>query len=183
MIDIEGLALETRDRELLAHPLVGGVILFSRNYADRAQLAALCQDIHTLRSPPLGDASQLRQWRVDDIAIPLPFNIGGSGFSTKPFYSSSESLTEPLFTLRKHQAFRPVDSAAVFSGNPYSGTSLQFSQFTNRRLIGRSVWNSQWKLVIPADSLLSDPKEGLSRFIQTVSDIKLYFTTYSYSGN
>jgi hypothetical protein len=139
--------------------------------------------VDTLRSPPLGDASQLRQWRVDDIAIPLPFNIGGSGFSTKPFYNSSDSLTEPLFTLRKHQAFRPVDSAAVFSGNPYNGTSLQFSQFTNRRLIGRSVWNSQWKLVIPADSLLSDPKEGLNRFIQTVSDIKLYFTTYSYSGN
>jgi hypothetical protein len=34
--------------------------------------------VDTLRSPPLGDASQLRQWRVDDIAIPLPFNIGGS---------------------------------------------------------------------------------------------------------
>ncbi len=139
--------------------------------------------VDTMRSPPLGDASQLRQWKVDDIAIPLPFNIGGSGFSTKPFYNSSDSLMEPLFTLRKHQAFRPVDSVAVFSGNPYSGTSLQFSQFTSRRLIGRSVWNSQWKLVIPADSLLADPKEGLSRFIQTVTDIKLYFTTYSYSGN
>ena len=49
--------------------------------------------------------------------------------------------------------------------------------------MGRSVWNSQWKLVIPADSLLADPKEGLSRFIQTVKDIKLNFTTYSYSGN
>jgi hypothetical protein len=45
------------------------------------------------------------------------------------------------------------------------------------------VWNSQWKLVIPGDTLLADPKEGLSRFIQTVKDIKLYFTTYSYSGN
>jgi hypothetical protein len=70
-----------------------------------------------------------------------------------------------------------------FAGPVYSGTSLQFSQFSNRRLIGRSVWNSQWKLVIPADSLLADPKEGLTRFIQTVTDIKLQFTTYSYSGN
>ena len=60
---------------------------------------------------------------------------------------------------------------------------MQFSQFTNRRLIGRSVWNTQWKLVIPGDTLLADPKEGLSRLIQTVTDIKLYFTTYSYSGN
>ncbi len=139
--------------------------------------------VDTMRSPPLGDTSDLRTWSVDDVAIPLPFNIGGSGFSGKNFYQSADSLTEPLFTIRKHQAFRPVDSVSQFSGNPYFGTSLQFSQFTNRRLVGRSVWNSQWKLVIPADSLLADPKEGLTRLIQTVSDIKLYFITYSYSGN
>ena len=139
--------------------------------------------VDTMRSPPLGDSSQLRTWQVDDVAIPLPFNVGGSGFSGKNFYQSEDSLTEPLFTIRKHQAFRPVDSASQFAGNPYLGTGLQFSQFTNRRLVGRSVWNTEWKLVIPADSLLADPKEGLSRFIQTVTDIKLNFTTYSYSGN
>ena len=139
--------------------------------------------VDTMRSPPLGDSSELRQWKVDDVAIPLPFNIGGSGFSSENFYQSADSLTEPLFTLRKHQAFRPVDSISHFSGDIYSGSSLRFSQFSNRRLIGRSVWNSQWKLVIPADSLLADPKEGLIRLIQTVTDIKLNFTTYSYSGN
>jgi beta-N-acetylhexosaminidase len=53
MIDIAGLALTDRDRELLRHPLVGGVILFSRNYEDPAQLAALTAEIHALRSPPL----------------------------------------------------------------------------------------------------------------------------------
>ena len=139
--------------------------------------------VDTMRSPPLGDVSQLRQWQVDDVAIPLPFNIGGSGFSGKNFYQSSDSLTEPLFTIRKHQAFRPVDSVDLFKGPVYSGASLQFSQFSNRRLIGRSVCNSLWKLVIPADSLLADPKEGLIRLIQTVTDIKIQFTTYSYSGN
>ena len=139
--------------------------------------------VDTMRSPPLGDSSKLRTWTVDDVAIPLPFNIGGSGFSGKNFYQSADSLTEPLFALRKHQAFRPVDSAGEFSKNPYFGTGLQFSQFTNRRLVGRSVWNSQWKLVIPADSLLADPKEGMTRLMQTLTDIKLHFTTYSYSGN
>jgi len=139
--------------------------------------------VDTMRSPPLGDPSELRTWKVDDIAIPLPFNIGGSGFSTKNFYQSADSLTEPLFTTRKHQAFRPTDSTAPFEADVYNTTSLQFSQFTNRRLVGRSVWNSQWKLVIPGDTLLADPKEGLSRLIQTLTDIKLYYTTYSYSGN
>lgn len=139
--------------------------------------------VDTMRSPPLGDTSELRSWTVDDVAIPLPFNIGGSGYSNKNVYQSADSLTEPLYTLRKHQAFRPVDTAGQFSSNPYFGTGLQFSQFSNRRLIGRSVWNSQWKLVIPADSLLSDPKEGMTRLIQTLTDIKIQFTTYGYSGN
>ena len=49
MIDIAGTALTDLDRERLLHPLVGGVILFSRNYADPAQLTALTAEIHALR--------------------------------------------------------------------------------------------------------------------------------------
>mgnify|MGYP000117201301 CR=1 FL=1 len=40
MIDIAGHTLTDLDRERLCHPLVGGIILFSRNYADRQQLSA-----------------------------------------------------------------------------------------------------------------------------------------------
>ena len=53
MIDIAGTALTDTDRERLCHPLVGGVILFSRNYSDPVQLAALTGEIHALRNPPL----------------------------------------------------------------------------------------------------------------------------------
>ena len=53
MIDIAGLELCDLDRERLLHPLVGGVILFARNYRDTAQLTALCSAIHALRSAPL----------------------------------------------------------------------------------------------------------------------------------
>jgi hypothetical protein len=138
----------------------------------------------SMRSPPLGDASAIRTWSVADLAIPMPFNIGASDFSTRQLWQSSDSLTEPLFTERKHQAFRPVSTASVFSPDLYGDSgSLLRSQFTNNRLVGRSVWNSRWKLVIPGKTLLSNANDGLDRFVQTVTDIKLHFVTYSYSGN
>src|SRR5438034_8782144 len=137
-----------------------------------------------MRSPPFGDASTIRTWTVDDVAIPLPFNIGGSDFSNAALYQSSDSLSEPPFAIRKHQAFRPVSSATLFSSSIYSGSGgLQRSQFINTRLIGRSIWNSKWKVVIPRQTLLNNPDEGLERFIRTVKDVKLHFVTYSYSGN
>lgn len=49
VIDIAGTTLTDVDRQRLAHPLVGGMILFARNWQDRAQLTALCADIHALR--------------------------------------------------------------------------------------------------------------------------------------
>jgi hypothetical protein len=140
--------------------------------------------VDSMRSPPLGDADAVRSWEVQDVAIPLPFNIGASQLANGGLYQSGNSLSEPLFGLRKHQAFRPVPSASFFSTSLYGTTgTLQRSQYTNNRLIGRSAWNSRWKLVIPGHTLLNDPDEGLERFIKTVRDIKLHFVTYSYAGN
>ena len=53
MLDVEGLALGENDRRRLQDPSVGGVILFSRNYASREQVIALVRDIRALREPEL----------------------------------------------------------------------------------------------------------------------------------
>ncbi|WP_242596952.1 beta-N-acetylhexosaminidase [Rhodocyclus gracilis] len=49
MIDVEAHALTESDRRRLRHPLVGGVILFSRNYRDPAQLTQLCAEMRAVR--------------------------------------------------------------------------------------------------------------------------------------
>ena len=53
MIDIAGLELTDLDRQRLLHPLVGGLILFARNYQSPEQLSRLTAEVHALRSPAL----------------------------------------------------------------------------------------------------------------------------------
>ena len=53
IIDIAGLSLSKIDRRRLKHPLVGGIILFARNWHDRAQLTQLCHDIKKVRQDVL----------------------------------------------------------------------------------------------------------------------------------
>ncbi len=49
MLDVVGKTLSDDDLRRIRHPLTGGVILFARNYENRAQLVALCDAIHVAR--------------------------------------------------------------------------------------------------------------------------------------
>jgi len=53
MLDLAGTEMSAAECELLRHPLVGGVILFSRNYRSPQQLCALTASIRALRQPEL----------------------------------------------------------------------------------------------------------------------------------
>lgn len=53
MLDVVGKTLTADDVRRLQHPLVGGVILFARNFENCEQLKALTASIHAVRQPPL----------------------------------------------------------------------------------------------------------------------------------
>ncbi|NOX76750.1 MAG: beta-N-acetylhexosaminidase [Gammaproteobacteria bacterium] len=53
MLDLAGLEISPEERDMLSHPLVGGVILFTRNYESPEQLQRLVTEIHGLREPHL----------------------------------------------------------------------------------------------------------------------------------
>lgn len=49
MIDVEGISLTDEDVKRISHPLVGGLILFTRNYQDTSQLKTLIDAIRKIR--------------------------------------------------------------------------------------------------------------------------------------
>jgi beta-N-acetylhexosaminidase len=81
LLGVEACELTPADRERLAHPLVGGVILFARNFRDCAQLAALTAQIRAMRTPALvigvdHEGGRVQRFREGFSAIPAMRTLG-----------------------------------------------------------------------------------------------------------
>jgi beta-N-acetylhexosaminidase len=81
MLDLNGVDITPEEREILSHPLVGGVILFSRNFASVAQLETLVGSLHEIRSPRLliavdHEGGRVQRFRDGFTALPAAAHFG-----------------------------------------------------------------------------------------------------------
>jgi beta-N-acetylhexosaminidase len=109
MVDLAGLELTLEDRDVLKHPLVGGVILFTRNYRDHDQLRRLCKDLLTLRRPRLllavdHEGGRVQRFRPGFTAIP-PMRELGRQIETDPAGARAAARLQGLTIGRELAAF------------------------------------------------------------------------------
>jgi beta-N-acetylhexosaminidase len=88
MLDVVGKSLTAEDEKRLRHPLVGGVILFARNYESPSQLAALTASIRAVRTPQLlisvdHEGGRVQRFREGFTKIP-PMRELGKIWDTHP---------------------------------------------------------------------------------------------------
>jgi hypothetical protein len=115
-----------------------------------------------------------REWTIVDQKLPIPLPVRGSDLTNPDWIPSLDSLDGSMIKIRRFSSFRAYHDSGYFDANQMSFES---------RLVGRSVWNTRWMLIIPGGAFHYDQDFGLETFIEHVKDIKLFFQTYAISGN
>lgn len=119
IIDIAGLSLSRLDRKRLKHPLVGGLILFARNWQDREQLSALCRSIKKLRADLLicvdHEGGRVQRFKTDGFThLPPMRSLGTMWLDEKKARKSKKDNKDG-----KDKKAGPLDASNVASACGY----------------------------------------------------------------
>lgn len=95
-IDIEGTTLTPEEASRIQNPLVGGIILFARNYTSRNQLIALIDSIHALRKDRIlitvdHEGGRVQRFKTDGFTHLPPMRILGQRFEQDPLLALADA--------------------------------------------------------------------------------------------
>ncbi len=140
---------------------------------------------YVMRVPLVGTPAPVRSWEVIDQIYPMPITLTGFGSPNwRPWEGNFANGGSNVGLIRKLSDFEVITNPVFDPADMLSSSEL----------VGRTVWNTKWLLVIPGQVLLGDPAEGIARFIHGtplpgggydengVTDIKLLFDTYAYAN-
>ncbi len=155
MLDVVGAQLTAEDEARLCHPLVGGVILFKRNYESPGQLMELTAAIHALRTPPLliavdHEGGRVQRFRDGFTKIP-PMRELGKIWDAHP--QKARHLA--------HQAGYVLAAELRACGVDFSFTPVLDVDYGSSSVIGDRAFHSEPQAIAElAHSLLLGLKQG-----------------------
>lgn len=117
IVGVSGFSLNDEEHEILSHPRIGGVILFTRNFKDKKQLTALCYEIHQIK-PGLKiyvdqEGGRVQRFREGFSALPALGQLGEQyqASSKKALVAAKEQgylMAHELKAVGIDQSFAPV---------------------------------------------------------------------------
>ena len=155
MLDIAGTALTPEDEARLRHPLVGGAILFSRNYVSTHQLTELTASIHALRTPSLliavdHEGGRVQRFREGFTRIPPMRELG-------KIWDESPKRAKHL----AHQAGFVLAAELRACGVDFSFTPVLDVDYGSSGVIGDRAFHSEPQAIAElAHSLLQGLRQG-----------------------
>ena len=153
--------------------------------ADDPRIYLIPVGADVLRAPDAFDF-RTREWQIVEQVMPVPFPISSQDLERFDWSPLTDTLSGSAAEIRRYGRFR----AFHFDEENFDDAEVT----SDSRLVGRSVWNTKWVMIIPGGTFLNDANEGLETFIngteipggerdgQGVSDILIFFKTYAYSG-
>ncbi len=113
MLDLEGIELSSEEKELLQHPLTGGVIFFTRNFESTEQLKILVDEVRNASQRPIlisvdHEGGRVQRFRSEFTVLPPLAKITDTDEAEKKSYSHGWLMAAEVRAMDIDFSFAPV---------------------------------------------------------------------------